>query len=335
MFGTVARRMVAGLADACGVALAAKTFLRAPALLVLTYHRIGQPADCESGSGTYSADAESFRQQLEWLRCCYPVLTLDEALSALKRPNGLARPSVLITFDDGYRDNYSVALPLLRDAGLPATFFLPTALVGTNLVPWRDQVAYAIRNARRTRFALNGVEYDLNAMPADRVIANLLRRFREDGPARPSAFVAEVAGACDGPIRRCSPERHLISWDDARAMLACGMAIGSHTHTHALLGRLTPEDQTQEAVQSRDVLKHQLGIAPRAIALPCGSRSLETPSILARAGYEAAFCTTHGVNLPEIWNFYQLRRVPVDRNETPAGFRMRIALTLGLRRHGT
>ncbi len=333
MFGTVARRRVAALADACGVAFAAGMFLRAPALLVLTYHRIGQPENCEYGPGMYSADAESFREQLEWLRRRYPILTLDEALSALKRPSGLPRPSVLLTFDDGYEDNYSVALPALRDAGLQATFFLPTGLVGTNLVPWWDQVAYAVRNARRSHFALNGVDYDLKTMTVDRVLANLLRRFRENGPARPSAFVADVAAACDGPIRRCSPQRHLLGWDEVRAMLACGMAVGSHTHTHALLGKLTPEDQTQEVVHSRDVLKHQLGIAPRAIALPCGSRSLETPSILARAGYEAAFSTADGVNLPEIWNYYELRRLPVDRSDTPAAFRMRIALTLGLRRH--
>lgn len=334
MNGFTTRRRVAAVADACGVSAAARTLLRRPALLALTYHRIGSAAGCEYDAGVYSAHADSFCEQVDFLRRHYPVLTLDEALAALKRPSGLRTSSILLTFDDGYRDNYSVAFPLLKSMGVQATFFLPTCLVGTNALAWWDQIAYTVRHARRYRFrvAENMQEIDLTRMNADQAIMRILRWFKSDGPARPAALVTAVAAACDGPVRQCAPDPQFVSWEEAKEMLEGGMALGSHTHSHRLLGRLTPEEQMEDVVQSRDVFRQKLGVAPRVIALPCGSSSLETPSILARAGYEAAFTTRCGVNLPEVWNFYSLRRIPVDRNTTLPLFRLRVALALGVHR---
>ncbi len=330
--GLITRGLVAAVADACGVSAAARTLLRRPALLVLTYHRIGCAAECEYDAGVYSADTNGFYEQIEHLRRHYPVLTLDEALVALKRPGGLRRPAVLLTFDDGYRDNYSIAFPLLKSMGLQATFFLSTCLVGTNTLAWWDQVAYTVRHARRPRFKVaEGMqEIDLTRMDVTQAVGRILRWFKSDGPAQPAALVADVAAACDGPVRQCAPDRQFVSWEEAGEMLEGGMALGSHTHSHRLLGRLTPEEQMEEVVNSRNVFRQRLGIVPRVMALPCGSSSLETPSILARAGYEAAFSTRCGVNLPEAWDFYSLRRIPVDRSTSLPLFRLRVALALGL-----
>ncbi len=306
--------------------------LRRPALLALGYHRIGDPAQARYDSATYSASPDAFYDQIAFLKRRYRIMTLEEFLYVARRPERLRAPAVLITFDDGYADNYSDAFPILKALGVQATFFLPSGLIGTDSLAWWDQIAGIIRSARRKRFALNGVQYDFERTRASVVTREILRQCKVCSGDTPSEFVAAVAEACDTPATQCATPPQFMTWDNAREMLVSGMAFGSHTHSHRLLGPLDFKEQYAEAVCSRDHLRRELGCTPRAMALPCGSGSPETASVLSRAGYEAAFSTDPAVNTPENWNTFGLRRVLVEYHITPVFFRTYVAMTVGRRR---
>src|SRR5579875_2025990 len=97
-----------------------------PGLFVFTYHRIAEPGADPFYDPVISATPESFRGQADGLARRMRVLTLAEAMEQIASGPPWRESAALITFDDGYRDNFEVAAPILRDCGLPATFFLPT-----------------------------------------------------------------------------------------------------------------------------------------------------------------------------------------------------------------
>src|SRR5438045_3267414 len=119
-----------------------------PGLVVLTYHRIAEPGANPFYDPVISATPESFCAQIEWLRGRVRILTLPELLAQLESGSPWREPAALLTFDDGYRDNFEVAVPILRERNVPATFFLPTAFLEAPRLPWWDHVAYVIKQTR-------------------------------------------------------------------------------------------------------------------------------------------------------------------------------------------
>ncbi|MCI0350290.1 MAG: polysaccharide deacetylase family protein, partial [Acidobacteriales bacterium] len=100
---------------------------------ILCYHRIVADiiqAEQETPCGMVIS-AETFRRQMELVREHYEALPLDEAVAVLRGEQSAKRPALAITFDDGYRDFHELAWPILRELGLPATVFVPTAYIGS------------------------------------------------------------------------------------------------------------------------------------------------------------------------------------------------------------
>ena len=127
-----------------------------------------------------------------------------------------------------------------------------------------------------------------------------------------------------------APERLFLNWEEAAEMNRAGRAIGSHTHTHELVSKLSEEAQYREFLVSRELIRDKVGVAPDALAFPVGSRSSVTPvsaSCLQRAGYRAAFSFYGGVNQPGRIDRFDIRRMPADTDEGTAVFRLRLALT--------
>jgi hypothetical protein len=125
-------------------------------LLVLNYHRIGNADDDQFDPGVFSATADEFDSQIAHLKRRVSLVSLEEALSFISGSAQEKRPRyrVLITFDDGYRDNYQTAYPILRSHGVQGVFFLCTGMVGSCQVPWWDHIAYVVKTARTRQFSL-------------------------------------------------------------------------------------------------------------------------------------------------------------------------------------
>jgi len=125
-----------------------------PILLVLNYHRIGNREETPLDSEVFSATAEEFDEHIRFLKRRLHVATLDEAIEIVekrKRPSGAV---ALLTFDDGYLDNYEAAFPVLAAHGAQGVFFLPTAYVGTNRLSWWDTIAYLVKHSRQRKIRL-------------------------------------------------------------------------------------------------------------------------------------------------------------------------------------
>src|SRR6267378_677809 len=110
--------------------------IRRPGLTVIGYHRVGDPTESHYDPDVFDCSPEQLNQQIAYLKSHFHVVELQEAQELISRPERLRHPHVLLTFDDGYLDNYEVAFPILRSNGIQGTFFLPTGFIGTDRLPW-------------------------------------------------------------------------------------------------------------------------------------------------------------------------------------------------------
>ena len=141
-------------------------------------------------------------------------------------------------------------------------------------------------------------------------ILNFYKSPDNSDPARLIQELKEEAGSEEAAVT----PRRFLDWKEAREMIAGGMAIGSHTHSHCVLSQLPPEGQREELSRSRNLLKEELGVETEVLAYPVGHRAsftAETQNAAREAGYRAAFSYYGGMNLRGKIIPYDVNRIGV------------------------
>ena len=311
-----------------------------PGLIVLTYHRIAEPGADGFYDPVISATPESFRAQIAWLRRQVRVLSLPELIAMRESGSPWREPVALVTFDDGYRDNFEVAVPILREQNVPATFFLPTAFLESPRLPWWDQVAYVIKQTHQRRLVLErspdhsqpSLSIDLEAMSRSLAIMAIIRAFLDHTIADEPWFLEQLSAraevAVDGESLACEL---FTSWDQVRQLVGSGstLTIGSHGHSHQKLAGLDEASQRHELTESKRILESRLGREITALAYPYGwpgAYNERTKTLTAEAGYRLAFASIEGVNRPDALDPYDIRRLGVGTGDSPVLLRARAAL---------
>lgn len=322
---------VASLLQATGVLRALEHLPRERGLYVLNYHRIGTTDGNVLDDATFSASADSLHTQMTYLRRHFATPPAQQVLESIQRGH-FDDPSVLVTFDDGYRDNYDLAFPVLRDAGVPGCFFVVSGYVDQPSLPWWDHVAYAVKRTSVEVLTLDYPEpltFDLRTTRRAVVTAGILRAYKRARPLDGQRFFDGFTAATGVEVDGAALSRDLFaSWDALREMQAGGMTIGSHTVTHPVLASLPPEAQRRELTQSRERIGEMLGLKPDLLAYPVGGPTAftDTTQQLAReAGYRAAFSYFGGLNHAERLAPYAIGRASVEIGESHAQFRLKAA----------
>jgi len=310
---------------------------RRSSILVATFHRIGEPAASPFFHGVYSASPEAFRAEVTQLRDRFHLITLDELVGLADSGFAVDRPTALITFDDGYRDNLEVALPILEELGAPATFFIPTGFFENPRLPWWDHVAYVLNQSRRERVALDWPEpitVDLPSGPRIAPIMAVIGLYLDgkvgDEP-RFRAHLEERAGVDvdEDALGRAS----FMGWPGVRQLVRSGMTIGAHSHDHRRLSALSEAEQRYELVESKRILEREIGREVHSLAYPfgwSGTYDEQTLRLAHQAGYRLAFSSQTGVNRPGSSRPLELSRLSVGYHDSPPLLRARMALQTAL-----
>ncbi len=307
-------------------------------VVILGYHRIGDPLDSELDHGLFSASAAAFDTQLKILARHFDVLTLDELEDGLAGRRGRA---VLITFDDGYRDQATTAASLLRARGLPATFFLTTGFLDGHGLAWWDEIAWLVRHSPATVLRADTrwlpAPVPIPALQHEREpdIRTLLARYRELHAASGPDFLehlAEVAGTGRAP----DVSDLWMTWDQARGLIAAGMDVGGHTVTHPILARLDSRGQQREIAECLTCLEQELGSGyRRAFAYPsghAGSFDAQTADLLRGEDVRWAFSFRGGWEGRGHSDRYDLRRLGVFTTDPSPVIAARVTLPWALAR---
>jgi peptidoglycan/xylan/chitin deacetylase (PgdA/CDA1 family) len=263
-------------------------------LYCFNYHRIGDPEVCEFDRGVYSCSAARFREHLVLLTERFEFVDITRLLR-LRNSRPPRKPLALITFDDGYEDNYELAFPILKEFGLTAAFFIPTAFIGGSRLPWWDEVAWSLRNATAERIRLEGARDDFELGPerlehsifAILELVKVRARIPMDEQVMEIREVSRPAGSM-----QAAGARLFLNREQLREMRRAGMDIGSHTHSHRILSHLDGDSQREELEESKAILEELLDEPVPAVAYPVGTSSAYSPEtcrIAESLGYRIGF----------------------------------------------
>jgi peptidoglycan/xylan/chitin deacetylase (PgdA/CDA1 family) len=290
-------------------------------LSILIYHRVVPESDPLLPS---LVSAEEFDRQLALLGRWFTLLPLREAVARL-RDEALPMRAACITFDDGYADNFTVALPILVRRKVRATFFLAAGFLDGGRM-WNDTVIETVRrangaslDARRFGFdvlPLTGIEERRRAI--DVLLASLKYLPMQERQRR----VDELSAAATIAL----PSDLMMTSDQVRRLHASGMEVGGHTVSHPILARLDPEGAQKEILEGKRRLEGITGAPVRLFAYPNGKPGhdygREHVAMVKELGFDAAVSTAWGVAHAASDLFQLPRFTPWDR--TNAKFLMRL-----------
>lgn len=263
-------------------------------LLVLGWHNVTSTWFFPSAPGAAIA---GLRRQIALLRRVGNIVPLEPALDDLAAGRPLPARAIALTFDDGYRDNLEVALPMLKLMGTPATFFLVPGLLDRSVTAWWELVGWAFARATRRPSAWRGLALPVTsgggfARLAVTAAAEALTRM--SGRGRHEA-IQELVDALR-PEGRHDIGELFLDWDGARA-LAGRASVGSHSLVHHILGEETAADQHDDLREARRRLEEGLATPVTTLAYPNGSRHAYRASTVEAArstGYRYALTTVMG-----------------------------------------
>lgn len=314
---------------------AAELYARSPGFLrqlrgkvtILMYHRVVTEVELSSQfiqPGMY-VTGETFDRQVRFLREHFDVLSMHELLSMWREKSWNAeRRYCVITFDDGWLDNYVHAFPVLRRYDVPATIFLPTGLIGTAMWFWPEQLGWLtqrfalLSSKRRAEILaslrtggpwLNGIACAMEAGQSD----DLIERCKAVSHDRIGALVSRLAGEME---TRLPDERLVMNWEEVGEMSAAKISFGSHSVAHKILTTVSDAELHEEVYGSLEALRKRNPNVVPVFCYPNGNFSPAVMRCVESAGYCAATTTEPGWEDRDTSPLFQLKRVEVHNDLT-------------------
>jgi peptidoglycan/xylan/chitin deacetylase (PgdA/CDA1 family) len=296
-------------------------------VLILTYHRI-LPEDVLNQDpvvqeGMY-VRSDVFESQVLFLKKHFSVLSFAELLNYW---SGTALDAekcyCVITFDDGWLDNYLYAFPILRRHQIPATIFLPTALIGTDQWFWPDKLTYFLKRCfsrsvageRKESLRVLKNRYPwltpLNGGQGEPDIDAIIEACKSQSPENIESLLGEGSRilGIDFPT-----ERILMHWGEVEDMSNHGISFGSHSSTHKIFTTISIQEVQKEVTASLYALRNKnINVVP-VLAYPNGNYNREIIRQVKAAGYEAAVSTRFGYEGCSSTDLFELKRVAVHHD---------------------
>lgn len=266
--------------------------------LILTYHRFSADEDDEDGK----TSARQFAKQLEYLTAHYDVVPLSRMVERITSREPLPSRLAAVTIDDGYRDAYEIAYPLLRRYGVSASLFVVTEFADRRAWIWTDKARFLTQQAAPQRLTMKIRESELrlelngatSRRDASERVNSIIKRLPDESKEE---AIERLSCALGVPIPPTPPEEFSsVTWDQAREMDANGVEIGSHTLTHPILTNVGDERLRRELRDSKSQLEEVLGHQADLFCYPNGDNDERVQCEVARAGYRAAVTVDNGLN---------------------------------------
>jgi peptidoglycan/xylan/chitin deacetylase (PgdA/CDA1 family) len=275
-------------------------------------------------------DEHSFRTQIAYLKKHFEIISLSEAVERM-RSGAIKRPTAVITFDDGYQNNFDVAFPILLRERIPATIFLATGLINTNDTVWYCRLNIALSQTRRLYIEWNGFKFDLSTLDlkakASAAIQESVKKLEHSQLMTTMRnIILQLDEDPDYLIEKDSPFRML---DETAIVEMAGSGLiefGAHTHHHTILSQLSDNERYNEIRQSIDTVYELTGRPCRYFAYPNGRAedyNAKTIRDLETCGIQIAVTTIPGPN-DRMTPAMELRRYGIGADLFMAGFQLMV-----------
>lgn len=290
-------------------------------LSILIFHRV---LDAPDPLAPTEPDVLRFDQIISWLVGWFNILQLDEAIARLKTGN-LPPRAAAITFDDGYADNLTNAIPILKKHRAHATFFIATGFLDGGIM-WNDAIVEAIRGTSACSVDCEFLDIGrlelVTLQQKQAALETLIAATKYLPEERKNEAVRQLAERCgtDLPTDLMLTSRQLLD------LRKSGMGVGAHTISHPILAKVTDDEARREISGGREYLENLLGERVGLFAYPNGRHGLDYTAshveIVKSLGFDAAVSTNWGASCSKS-DMYQLARfTPWDLNRWRYGSRL-------------
>ena len=274
------------------------------------YHNLDHVLETE---GTISHRIEDFKEEMKFLKRYFQIISLDEVVDHLKRGEKFNKPTVAITIDDGFKNNFDLLFPVLKNENIPATIFLTTGLIGTQKKIWVNHLADLILKTNRKEIYVNG------SLQEERFPLDSLRNKRR-------TYLSILGQIKDMPIHdrdlclkqierqlgvKESEQRQMLNWEEVRLMQKYRISFGAHTCTHPILTNMPLKEAQREITESKQIIEYQLGEKVKHFAYPNGRPqdfNEELRQFCKDIGFESISTCDFGHNA-ESKDVYTLKRI--------------------------
>jgi len=283
--------------------------------IVLTYHSVNDmPTKYYMPVRT-----KNFKEQIKYLAQEYSILSFQQFIEWLADENRKTseRPCV-ITFDDGYADNYFNAFPILEQFSVPTTIFLTTGAIEGGKPLWFELLRYIFRSTLAKSFAFekeyfNSSSEHKRAWACRRICQRLMKYNTIERDERIGQLADLLSVDLEQMKQKIHQDKIMLSWKQVRAMAQYSVAFGVHTVSHPILSALSSEEINEEISQSKQMIESQVNQSVRFFAYPngtCRDFNDEVKQCLVANGFKAA-CTTIAGSNPKGTDEYEIKRMAV------------------------
>ncbi len=308
-------------------------------LTVLNYHRINDPQDpdfCDFVPNV-SATPALFASQMDYLlQRGFNFVSEGEILSWLETGEPLPPYAVLVTFDDGYEDNFKYAYPILRERKIPATIFLSTNHIGSVKPFYWDLIAYCLCRSPLTEINLPQLgfrQWDDKASLIN-VSDEWVKQIKQLPEDQKLEVIKMVPDLLEVSINEADFVDKHLSWDQVREMSNGGISFGGHTKSHPILTRVNFNQAAVELSESKNKIEQEIGLPVVSMAYPNGGQgdfSSKIIGLVKEAGYKMAFSLITG--FPQYRQLeqqqYSFPRIYLGRKDTLPRFSAKIVPLTG------
>lgn len=299
-------------------------------LTVLAYHRIieWQHPDFADYEPVVSATPTQFEEQMQFIKQHFNVISLQDLDNFVTKSTSLPSRPLLITFDDGYTDNYVHAYPILKKYGFPAVIFIVTSRMTDPTRLWWDRVAFAFHYTTFSKATIPLLgEHSFNSLSERRQVRQMLIDRLKILPENDKlATIGELERTL-GVKPDNTPQ--FINWDQVRELVANGVACQPHTVTHPIMTRIRIDEVQRQLAEAKATIEHETNQEAIAFAYPNGTPadySAETMRVLRENGYRLAFTLTAGpMRAREVQAHpLEIKRVYLSNRDTIEIYKMKV-----------
>lgn len=290
------------------------------AFVVVNYHRVLAHPEPMLES---EPDVQAFRWHMKLLASCFNVLPLGEALRRLEQGSLPAR-AICITFDDGYRSVHDLALPVLREFGLPATVFITSGVIGAGNM-WNDRILHVVQSLPSGLLDLSDLglgQYRLDSTETRKRVAGALSETGKYLPPNKRQALVDRLDRLSGRDQ----EALMLTPEMVLALDKGGIEIGAHTVSHPILTCLDDENAAHEIRVGKSQLEAIIGKPVGLFAYPNGKVGKDYDErhvgMVREAGFRAAFTTAVGAITAKSDPYQLPRSRPWDTSPLRFGLRL-------------
>jgi peptidoglycan/xylan/chitin deacetylase (PgdA/CDA1 family) len=258
--------------------------------VILMYHRVSP--DDVPWLLVPPVSPAGFEAQLQYLRSHYEIMSLDELLRNVSGRVHSGRCIASITFDDGYRDNFAYAFPLLKKYGVSATIFLTTGSIDSHALLWWDKVGYALIHTKKDKLSVGELgDYTVSNGRRRTVALKIISALKRIPDVEKNKLIDNLIHDADVEIIQQLAEQAMLSWDSIMVMAKDGISFGAHTVHHPILTNVPLETVDSEVRESKTRIENQIGLPVQFFAYPGGPFNSAIAKVVERCGFSGAVTT--------------------------------------------